>query len=51
MEYLIMDYFFTSQGALYQGAVINGNQGVRPTAMEWQPSGRILAIGWSDGKS
>lgn len=41
--------FFTNEGVAYPNANVQGNSGARPTAISWQPGGRILAIGWSDG--
>lgn len=41
--------FFTSEGTGFPNTTLSGSSGVEPTVMEWQPNGRILAIGWSDG--
>jgi intraflagellar transport protein 140 len=41
--------FYSSEGSAFPNTTIVGNNGAEPSCMDWQPNGRILAIGWSDG--
>lgn len=39
--------YFLKGAVIPQAAVVHDTEA---TAMDWQPNGRILAVGWADGK-
>jgi intraflagellar transport protein 140 len=39
--------FMTNEGTIISDALINHTH--LPVTMEWQPNGRLLAVGWADG--
>ena len=41
--------FMNAEGSLVKNASITHNK--EATAVDWQPNGHLLAIGWEDGES